>query len=76
MHAKLLPSDVQLFVTLWTVAYQAPLSMGFSKQEDWSGLPYPTPGDLAYPGIEPRSLRSPLLADGFFTTSATWEVVP
>ena len=48
-------SDVRLFVTPWTVAYQAPLSMGFSRQEFWSGLPFPSPGDLPDPGIEPRS---------------------
>ena len=45
-----------LFVTLWTVAHQAPLSMGFSRQEYWSGLPFPTPGDLPNPGIEAESL--------------------
>ena len=48
-------SRVQLFVTPWTVAYRAPLSMGFSRQEYWSGLPLPSPGDLPDPGIEPRS---------------------
>ena len=48
-------SYVQLFATPWTVAYQAPLSMGFSRQEYWSGLPFPSPGDLPDPGIEPRS---------------------
>ena len=48
-------SHVQLFVTPWTVAQQAPLSMGFSKQQDRSGLPFPSPGDLPDPGIEPRS---------------------
>ena len=48
-------SRVRLFATPWTVAYQAPLSMGFSKQECWSGLPFPSPGDLPDPGIEPRS---------------------
>ena len=48
-------SHVQLFVTPWTVAYQAPPSMGFSRQEDWSGLPFPSPGDLPDPGIEPGS---------------------
>ena len=42
-------------VTSWTVAYQAPLSMGFSRQEYWSGVPLPSPGDLPNPGIEPRS---------------------
>ena len=48
-------SCVRLFATPWTVAYQAPLSMGFSRQEYWSGLPFPSPGDLPDPGIEPRS---------------------
>ena len=46
---------VQLFATLWAVARQAPLSMGFSSQEYWSGLPFPSPGDLPDPGIEPGS---------------------
>ena len=48
-------SHVWLFATTWTVAYQAPPSMGFSRQEYWSGLPFPPPGDLPNPGIEPRS---------------------
>ena len=48
-------SRVRLFATLWTVAYQTPLSMGFSRQECCSGLPFPSPGDLPHPGIEPRS---------------------
>ena len=48
-------SYVQLFVTPWTVAYQAPLSIGFSRQEYWSGLPFPSPGDLPDPGIKPGS---------------------
>ena len=52
---------------------QAPLSMGFSRQEYWSGLPCPPPGDLPDPGIEPTSLMSPALAGGFFTNSATWK---
>ena len=60
-------------VTQWTVAYQAPLSMGFSRQEYWSRLPFPPPGDLPNPGIEPTFLMSLVLAGGFFTTSATWE---
>ena len=60
---------VRLFVTLWTVAHQAPPS----RQEYWSGLPCPPPGDLPNPGIEPLSLTSPALAGQFFTTSATWE---
>ena len=63
-------SCVQLFVTLWTLVHQAPLSMGFSRQEYWSGLPYPPPGDLPNPRIEPASLTSPALAGGFFTASA------
>ena len=49
------PQSCQLFATPWTVAHQAPLSMGFSRQEYWSGLPFPSPGDLPDPGIEPRS---------------------
>ena len=53
-EGKLL-SHVRLFATPWTVAYQAPLSMGFSRQEYWSGLPFPSPGDLPNPGIEPGS---------------------
>ena len=64
------------FAALRTVAHQAPLSMGFSRQEYWSGLPCPPPGDLPDPGIEPASLMSPALADGFFTTSAPWEDDP
>ena len=60
-------SHVQLFVTPGTVAHQAPLSMGFSSQEYWSGLPLPTPGDLPDPGIEPASLAPPALAGGFLT---------
>ena len=68
-------SSVQLFVTLRTVAHQAPLSMGFSRQEYWSGLPCPPPGDLPDPGIEPVSLMSPALAGVFFTTSTTWEAL-
>ena len=54
VKVKLL-SHVRLFVTPWTVAQQAPLSMGFSRQEYWSGLPFPSPGDLPDPDIEPRS---------------------
>ena len=60
---------VQLFVTLRTVAHQAPLSMGFSRQEYWSGLPSPSPGDLPNPGIKPTSLTRPALAGRFFITS-------
>ena len=62
-----------LSVTLWTVAWQAPLSMGFSRQKYWSELPCPSPGDLHDPGIKPASLVSPASAGGFFTTRATWE---
>ena len=66
-------NHVRLFATPWTVACQAPLSMGFSRQEHWSGLPCPPPGNLPNPGIEPSSLMSPALVGRFFTTSATWE---
>ena len=55
-------SHVQLFATPWTVAHQAPLSVGFSRQECWSGLPCLLPGDLPYPWMEPASLMSPVLA--------------
>ena len=61
-------SHVRFFVTLWTVAHQAPLSMGFFRQEYWSGLPSSPPGDLLNPRIEPKSLMSPALAGGFFGT--------
>ena len=56
------------FATPWTVAYQAPLSMEFPRQEYWSGLPFPTPGHLPNPEIEPASSLSPALAGRFFTT--------
>ena len=55
---------ITLVVTPWTVAHQAPLSMGFSRQEYWSGLPCPPPGDFPDPGIEPVYLKSPALAGG------------
>ena len=55
------------------MSHQSPLSMGFSRQEYWSGLPFPPPGDLPNPGIEPESLVSAALAHRFFTTTATWE---
>ena len=64
---------VQLFVTLWTIAHQAPPSMGFSRQEYCNKLPCPPPGDLPKPGVEPASLMCPALAGGFFTASTTWE---
>ena len=57
----LVPKSCPALVTPWTIACQAPLSMGFSRQEYWSGSPFPSPGDLANPGIEPRS--SALQAD-------------
>ena len=66
-------SSVQLFATPWTVAYQASLSMKFSRQEYWSTLPCPPPGDFPDPGIEPMSLTSPALVGKFFTSSATWD---
>ena len=58
-------SHVRLFATLWTVAFQAPLSMEFSRQDCWSGLPFPPPGDLPNPGMEPVS---PALAARFIIT--------
>ena len=61
---------VQLLATPWTVAPEAPLSMGFSRQEYWGGLPRPPPGDLLDPGIKPTSLAS---AGGFSNHCATWE---
>ena len=61
-------SSVQLFASPWTVAHQAPLSMGFSRQEYWSRLPFPTSGDVADPGIKPTFLVSPALAGELFTT--------
>ena len=66
-------SRVQLFATPWTVTCQAPQSMGFSRQECWSGLPFPSPGDLPNPGTEPASLISPTVTVWFFITSVTWE---
>ena len=66
-------SRAQLSVTLWIVPRQAPLSMELSRQEYQSGLPFPPPGDLLDPGIEPVSLMSPALTRGFFTTNVTRE---
>ena len=63
-------SRVWLFETVWITAHQAPLSMGFSRQEHWSGLPFPSPGDLPNLGIKPKS---PALAGGFFNHCATCE---
>ena len=65
-------SCVRLFETPWTVGQQAPLSMGFPRQEYRSGLPFPAPGDLLDPGIKPTSLVSPALTGRFFTT---WEAL-
>ena len=64
---------VQHFVTVGTVAHQAPLFMGYFRQEYWSGLPCPPPGDLPKPGIQLMSLLSPTLEGGFLTTGVTWE---
>ena len=68
-------SRVWPFATPWTVAHQAPLSMGFSRQEYWSGLPFSPPGHLPHPAMELEYLASPALAGRFFTTSATWEAL-
>ena len=65
-------SRVCLFATPWTVAHQAPLSTGFSRQEYWSGLPFPSPGDLPYPGIEPRS---PALQADALTSEPPWKPI-
>ena len=62
-------------MTLWTVAHQAPPSMGFSRQEYWSRLLSPPPGDLPDPGIKPVSLMSSAVAGESSTTGATWEVL-
>ena len=69
MRVCLLLSRVQLFATPWTVARQAPLSMGFSRQEYWSGLPFPPPGDLPDPEMTPAFPVTPATAGGFFTTA-------
>ena len=72
MCAKLFQSCLTL-CNLWVVAHQAPLSMGVSRQEYWSRLSHPPPGDLPNPGIKLASLMSPALAGRFFTTRATQE---
>ena len=69
----LIHSSVFNSAASWTIAHQAPLPMEFSREEYWSGVPLPSPGDLPNPGIKHRSLASPALTGGFFTTSATWE---
>ena len=66
-------SCARVFVTPRTIAHQAPLPTGFSRQEHWSGLPCPPPEDLLDPGTEPMSLMSPASARGFFATSTAWE---
>ena len=66
-------SRVQLSATQWTVSCQAPLSMGFCRQEYWSELPFSSPGDLPYSGIKLTSLMFPALAGRFFSISTTWE---
>ena len=68
-------SRVRLCATLWTVACQAPLSVGFSRQEYWSGLPCPPSGDLPDPEIEPMSFTSPGSAGGFFTTRTSFQIL-
>ena len=77
MHACVLNcfSHVQLFVTPWTAACQAPLSMEFSSQEHWTGLPCPPPGDLLDPGIESLSLISPALVGGFIPLSLPGKLI-
>ena len=80
MHMRVLtPSVVSDFGTPWTVACQAPLSIGFSRQEYWSGLPFPSLEDLPNLGIKPASPASPVspaLADGFFTTESPGRPYP
>ena len=78
MHTCMLSrfSSLQLFETLWTVAHQAPLSTGFSKQKYWSGLPFSPPGDLPDPEIKPTYLMSPVLTGGYFTTGASYGGFP
>ena len=68
-------SHVVLFATLWTVALQAPLSLRFSKQEYWSGLPLPPPRDFPDPGIKPMSPASPALAGGLFATEPPGKLI-
>ena len=67
-RASLVTSVVSDSETIWTAAHQAPVSMGFSRQEYWSELPFPPPRDLPDPGIKPASLAFPALAGRFFTT--------
>ena len=69
-------SCVRLFVTSRTVAHQAPLSMGFSRQENWSGMPCPPPADIPNPGIEPVPPASPALQVDFFFMAEAWREAP
>ena len=69
-------SHIQLSATPWTVAHEAPLSMGFPRQEYWDGLPFPSPGDLPNPGTEFASLASSALAGRFFTTEPSEKLNP
>ena len=66
-------SHVQSFATLWTIARQASVSMGFPRQEYWSGLPFPLPGHLPVPGIKTVSFMPLALAGGFFITVTAWK---
>ena len=66
---------IQPFATLWTVAHQVPLSMGFPREEYWNEVPFPPPGDLPNSRIELTSLMSPALTGRFFITSATWKAL-
>ena len=68
-------SHVKVFMAPWAMAHKAPLPMEYSRQEYWSGIPFPIPGNLPDPGIQPASLGSLALADGFFITNATWEAL-
>ena len=76
MFCGLAAKSCLTLATPWTVARQAPLSMGFSRQEYWSGLLFPYPGDLPDLTIKPTSLISPILAGRFFATRVTWEALP
>ena len=73
LHVRCMVTCVQHFATPWTVALQT-LFMGFSRRGYWSGLPFPPPGHLPDPGIEPRPPASPALAHGFFHHLATWKL--
>ena len=73
MKVKVLLSHIQFFATHWTVACQAPLSTGFSRQEYCSGLPVPSSRESSQPRDQPSSLMSSELAGGFFTTGISWE---